>query len=56
MGLQGWPLKFVQHDADATCIPPSPAGPPSSCPLHLLFLLNLKFVIGIPNIGVAYSS
>ena len=32
-----------------TCIPPSPAGPPSSCPLHLLYLLNLKFVIGIPN-------
>ena len=25
-GLQGWPLKFVQHVADAPCIPPSPAG------------------------------
>ena len=49
MGLQGWPLKLVQHIADATCVPPSPAGPPSSCPLHLLYLLNLKFVIGIPN-------
>ena len=47
-GLQGWPLKLVQHIADATCVPPSPAGPPSSCPLHLLYLLNLKFVIGIP--------
>ena len=45
----GWPLKLVQHIADANCVPPSPAGPPSSCPLHLLYLLNLKFVIGIPN-------
>ena len=29
-GLQGRPLKFVQLVADATFIPPSPAGPPSS--------------------------
>ena len=43
--LQGWPLKLVQHIADATCVPPSPAGPPSSCPLHLLYLLNLRIRI-----------
>ena len=48
-GLQGWPLKFVQHIADATCISPSPAGPPCSCPLHLLYLCNLSFEIGMPN-------
>ena len=34
--LQGWPLKFVQHVADANDVSPSPAGPPDSCPLHLL--------------------
>ena len=51
MGLQGWPLKFVQHIADATCISPSPAGPPGSCPLHLLHLCNLSFVIGTPNMS-----
>ena len=28
---------------------PSPAGSPSSCPLHILYLFNLKLVIGIPN-------
>ena len=48
-GLQGWPLKFVQHVADATCIPPSHAGPHSSCHLPILYLLNLKFVIGMLN-------
>ena len=35
--------------AEATCISPSPAGPPSSCPLHLPHLLSLSFVIGMPN-------
>ena len=49
MGLQGSPLKFVQHVADATCIPPSLAGSPNSCALHLLYMLNLKFVVGIPK-------
>ena len=29
--------------------PPSPAGPHGSCPLHLLHLSNLRFMIGIPN-------
>ena len=48
-GLQGWPLKRVQPVADASCVPPSPAGPHNSCPLHLLYLFNLKFVIGNPN-------
>ena len=47
--LQGWPLKFVQHTTDATCISPSPEGPPCSCPLHFPHLLSLIFVIGIPN-------
>ena len=47
--LQRWPLKLVQHVADATCISLSPAGPPSSCPLHITYLLNLSFMIGIPN-------
>ena len=49
-GLQGWPLKFILHVTDATFIPQSPACPPNSCPMHLLYLLNLKFVIGIPNV------
>ena len=48
-GFQGWPLKCVQHVADVTCVLPSPAGPPCSCTLHLHYLLNLKFVVGIPN-------
>ena len=38
---------------DTTCIPLSPAGPPGSCPLHLLHLCNLIFMIGMPNV---YSS
>ena len=46
MGLQGWQLKFVKHVADATGVPPSP---PGSCPLHLLNLSNLRFMIGMPN-------
>ena len=29
-GLQGWPLKVVKHIADATGVPPSPAGPPGT--------------------------
>ena len=41
--------RLVQHVAKVSCIPPWPAGSPSSCPLHLLYLLNLKFVTGIPN-------
>ena len=45
-GIHGWPLKFVQHIADATCISPSPASPPGSWLLHLC-LLNPSFVI--PN-------
>ena len=48
-GLQGWPLKFVKHVADATGVSPSPAGPPGSCPLYLLHLSNLSFMIGMPN-------
>ena len=47
--LQGWPLKFVQHIADTTCIPPSPAVPSGSCPLHLLNLCYLSVMIGMPN-------
>ena len=49
MGLQGWPLKFAQQVADATGVSPSPAGPPGPCPLHLLHLSNLGFMIGMPN-------
>ena len=47
--LQGWPLKFVKHIANANGAPPTPAGAPGSCPLHLLYLSNLSFMIGIPN-------
>ena len=49
MGLQGWPLKYVQHAADATGVSPSFAGPPGSCPLHLLHMSNLSFMIWMPN-------
>ena len=49
MGLQGWSLKFVRHVADATGVSRSPTGPPGSCPLHLLHMSNLSFVIGVPN-------
>ena len=40
---------MVEDNVNATCVPPSPAGPPDSCPLRLLYLSNLGFVIGIPN-------
>ena len=50
-GLQGWPLKFVQHIADATCIYPSTAGPPGCCLPHLFHLCNLSFIIGMPNMS-----
>ena len=49
MGLQNWPLKFVQHIVEATCISPLLAGPSGSCLLHLRHLSNLNFVIGMPN-------
>ena len=42
-------ISVKRHVADATCIPPSLAGSPTSFPLHPLYLLNLKFVIGIPT-------
>ena len=48
-GLRGRPLKFVKHVAGATGVSPSPAGPPGSCPLYLLHLSNLSFIIGMPN-------
>ena len=47
MGIQGWPLKFVQHVADATCVSRYPAGPPGSWHLHILHLSNLSFMIGL---------
>ena len=31
-GLQGWPLKFDQHNVIATDVSPFPASPPGSCP------------------------
>ena len=49
MGLQGWPLTFVKHVADATGVSLSPAGHPGSCPLHLLHLSNLSCMIGMLN-------
>ena len=49
MGLPGWPLQLVKHVADATSVSPFPKGPPGSCPLHLLHLSNLSFMIGMPN-------
>ena len=45
--LSGWPLQFTEHITHATCVPPSPAGPPASRPLHLLYLLCFK--IKVPN-------
>ena len=45
----GMPTQFVQHVADATCVSSSPAGTHSSCPLHLLHLLNSSVMIGMPN-------
>ena len=48
-GLQGWPLKFVKHVADATGVSPSPADPPGSCSLYLLQLSNLSLMIEMPN-------
>ena len=56
MGLQGWPLKLVKHIADATGVPPSPAGPHGCSPLHLLHLSSLSFIIGMPKRIAAYSS
>ena len=53
--LQGWPLKFVKHIADATGVPPSPAGPPGSCAPHLLHLSNLSFMIGMQGRRRRYS-
>ena len=49
MGLQGLPLKFTQHVADATGVSLSPAGSPGSCPLHILHLSNLSIMKGVPN-------
>ena len=49
MGLQRWSFKFVQHIANATCVSQLPAGSSSSCPLYLLHLLNLNFMIRMPN-------
>ena len=48
-GSPGMATQVVKHIADATGVPPSPAGPPGSCPLHLLHLSNLRFMIGMPN-------
>ena len=51
-------LMYVQHVTDATGVSPTPAGPPGSCPLHLLHLSNLRFMIGMPNrrTNVLYST
>ena len=49
MVLLGWPLKFVKHILDTTPVPPSPAGPPGCCLLHILHLFCLSFIIGMPN-------
>ena len=48
-GLQGWLLKFIKHVADATGVSPSPADLPGNCPLYLLHLSNLSFMIGMPK-------
>ena len=37
------------HIADATDVPPLPAGPPCCSPLHLLQHISLSFIIGMPN-------
>ena len=54
MGLLGWPLEFVQHIANATCVPPSPAGPPGSCPHHLPYVED-GMVIHLSWTGHLYS-
>ena len=42
---------FTEHIAHAACVPPSPASPPGSRALHLLYLQCLNF-----KIGDAYSN
>ena len=44
-----WPLKFIKHLADTTCVSPSPAGPTGGCPLNFLYLINLKSWVRDPN-------
>ena len=48
--LQGWPLEFVQHVAEATCVSPSPAGPPSSCMSSVPSPpAESEFILDMPN-------
>ena len=48
-GTPGMATQVRLAFTDATGVPPSPAGPPGSSPLHLLHLLSLSFMIGMPN-------
>ena len=54
-GLQSWPLQFIEHLANTTCVVPPPAGPAGCRPLYLLHLLNLSFTCGL-QIGDVHSS
>ena len=48
-GLQGWPLKFVLSMSPTLLVRlhllQLPTGPLCSCPLHLLHLSNLSFIM-----------
>ena len=46
-GLKRWPIKLIEHFADATGVSPSPAGPAGCCPLNFLNLINLKFHVSV---------
>ena len=48
-GSPGMATQVRQAYRDVTCFSQSPAGPSGSCPLHLLQLSNLSFMIGMPN-------
>ena len=48
-GLKRWPLKFIKHLANTTCVSLSPAGLTGCCPLNFLYLINLKFWVRAPN-------
>ena len=46
LGLQSWPLQLIEHFSITISVVPPPAGP-AGC--HPLYLLNLSFTVGAPN-------
>ena len=41
-GFMRLPFKLINHFANTTRVPPSPAGPAGCCPLNFLNLINLS--------------